>query len=206
MTRARASATRCCCPPESADGFAAARSARPTRASHSAACARASGTRDASTPETERHVLEHGQVGKEEVVLEDDPHAARLGRDEDAGRRIVDRRTIDDDPTGVDRDESGERAQQRRLARAVRAEHRDGLPVGRLQRDLEVELAQADPELSGQRHAAPRTSGPATTPTRSSRWRGARGSARSRPPAGFRAGCRPRAAASGYAPGCSPRT
>ena len=44
--------------------------------------------------------------------------------------RVVDGHAVDHDAPAVDRQQARERAQQRGLARAVRAEHRDGLALG----------------------------------------------------------------------------
>ena len=53
----------------------------------------------------------------------------------------------------VERHEARERAQQRRLARAVGTEDGDGLPVGRVERDAQVERPELDADVSAQRHA-----------------------------------------------------
>ena len=75
---------------------------------------------------------------KEEMILEHDADRSSFGRDERVGAGIVEDGAIDDDVAAVDRDESGESAQQRRLARPVRAENRQHL--ARLDTDLHVEL------------------------------------------------------------------
>ena len=109
-TSARASATRCCWPPES-DGRlrAVAYSARPTRSSQSCGSPARGRRGDAAAAQPERHVLEHGEVREQEVVLEHDADAigARARRSVPGrGRRARRRRS---------------RSARRRAARARRA-------------------------------------------------------------------------------------
>ena len=67
--RARASATRCCSPPESDPGRASASRLRPKRSSSGATSGRCA----------EHHVLPDGQVREERVVLEHHSHRPLLG-------------------------------------------------------------------------------------------------------------------------------
>ena len=129
LTIARASATRCRCPPESCTRLARADLGRRTRSSTSCAFARRSRRptpftrRPYSTLSCDAHVRE------ERVVLEDGVDVAlerRHARHVDAGELDV--------PL-VRLLEAGDHAQGRRLPGARRAEHREELAFG----DVEVE-------------------------------------------------------------------
>ena len=115
--------------------------------------------RHATTAEAERHVLERGEVGEQQVVLEHDPDRAALGDDVCAVRRVVDRVVVDEDASLVDGCETRERAQQRGLACAVGPEDGDGLAVGGDDVGVEVELAHMYLDVRVKTHGPLRTSG-----------------------------------------------
>ena len=164
-TMARASATRCCWPPESCAGR---RSCRPSSRTslqrlQRLAAGRSHGA-DPADPQREQHVLQHRHVREQRIGLEDQPDVALLRRrvghvaaaDEDAARR----RPV----------EAGDQRQQRRLARAARPQDGDELALGDRQvdivgrRDGAVALAHAleadiaHPSVAMARSAAARVS------------------------------------------------
>ena len=57
--------------------------------------------RPRAVPEPERHVLRHRQVGEQRVALEHVAEVARLGRQMDPGRRVVEDAPVDDHPAGI---------------------------------------------------------------------------------------------------------
>ena len=137
-TSARAIAVRWRSPPDSSDGRWPTRWPRPTRSSAARARSRRSFAADARVEQAARHVVERRQPVEQVELLKDEAHAPRAQRRElvVGGRGGVD---------AVDRDVAGRRAverahdlQQRRLARARRAEDRDELAAG----DVEVDAAQ----------------------------------------------------------------
>ena len=93
----------------------------------------------AACPETKRDVLENGKVREKQVVLKHHADRPAFGREVRAARHVVEHDPVErHDPT-LDPDQAGERAQQSRLTRAVRAEHRDDLAGSRLDLRLERE-------------------------------------------------------------------
>ena len=100
------------------------------------------------------------------MVLEDEPDPSGFGGEPRARRRVLENRSVDLDPTLVQRHESGEDAKQGRLAGAIRSEHGDG-HVG-VDREVALEMQAselgADPRL--QRHrSAPSHRSRSTTST-----------------------------------------
>ena len=79
VIRARASATRCCWPPESSAGFRSASAASETRSSSSLARAWRVGFDDAAHLQAEGDVVERAQVREERVALEHHRRAALGG-------------------------------------------------------------------------------------------------------------------------------
>ena len=124
MARARARATRWAWPPERARGRWWAWSASPTRSSQVPALVRGVRLGDAAGAQSEGDVLERGQVGEQEVVLEDDGDGAAFGADEHVGGGVVERFAVELDAAAVDRQQSGEAAEQRGLAGSVGSEDR----------------------------------------------------------------------------------
>ena len=85
-------------------------------------------SRQSSRPpgsQPEHDVLEHCQVGKQEILLKDHSDWSSLRRESYASRRVFQDNAVEGDPAGVERFESGQRAKHRRLTRAIRTEHRD---------------------------------------------------------------------------------
>ena len=115
---ARASATRCCCPPESWWGWRPSNPSSPVRARHSAIRPERAG----APGEPEADVLRHGEVGEQGALLGDDAHPAVLGGDERAvaGHQ----RAADGDRAGIGALEAGDQAEDGGLAAARRAEDR----------------------------------------------------------------------------------
>jgi len=77
--------------------------------------------------EAEGHVLAHAQVGPQGAFLEDDAHRALARRQ--CGHVLP----VDDHAAGRERHEPGDRAQERRLPRMRRAEHREELAIAHVQ-------------------------------------------------------------------------
>ena len=139
LTSDRASATRCCWPPDSCSGYFDACSARPSRSSTSVA------RRSASRPRhllglagAERHVVEHPHVGEQVERLEHDADAAphRVG----VGAAAGDLHAVEQDAAAVDRLEQVDAAQQGRLAGAARADEAHDLVLV----DGEVDAVEHD--------------------------------------------------------------
>ena len=129
-TSARASATRCCWPPESCARLRRAAPGRGRRARASRRPAsRISALRDLALLQPERDVVEDRQVREQRVLLEDRVHRA-LVRPQ---RRDVAAVHLDDALGRLD--EPGDHPQRRRLAAAARADDREELAVG----DLDVD-------------------------------------------------------------------
>src|SRR6266567_503941 len=92
----------------------------------------------------ERHVLGHGQVRKEPVVLEDETDRPPGGLDESSLLRIVQYLPCECDTPGRDRGQAGHRAEQGGFPRAVRPEHAEDLTGGRGEADGEGETTALD--------------------------------------------------------------
>ena len=78
-----------------------------------------------------RDVLLDRHVREQRVVLEDEPDAAMLGRERDAGRGVEQHLAVEHDPPALRPDESRDRAQHGRLPRPGRADQREGLTTER---------------------------------------------------------------------------
>src|SRR6187399_1508969 len=86
-----------------------------------------------------RHIPFNRQMGEQREMLKDVTDRAALRLDVEASSTVEQRRRGDGDLTGVRREEPGDAAQQRRLARTRRAEHnRD--PLGGVESDVKREL------------------------------------------------------------------
>ena len=175
---------------------------RPTSSSQARACVARRTARVAAAARAEGDVLERAQVREEQRVLGEQRDPPRVRRHPDAGRRSARR------PSSTTRPVSGRSspaatASSGRLAGAVGPEHRDGLAVGDVERDVDVALGRPR-ALSSRRHQALR-------PGRAKRddqhgdhdqhQRQRDGGVG----VGLRAGCRSRAAACGWCPGGCPR-
>ena len=132
MTSARASAMRCCCPPESSAGLRWPKSLIRTSASTSLDALADLGLGRLAHAQAEADVLGHVHVREQGVVLEHDPDVALLGRH--AGH-VLPRH---EHPAAVLGREAGDEAQDRRLARTRRSEERVELAL----RDLEADVVQ----------------------------------------------------------------
>ena len=126
---ARASATRCCWPPEISVTRRASKPESPASASSRRRAARTSTLLLRRVARAEGDVLPHRHVREERVVLEDHPEAPALGRQ---SRDVL---AIDDDAARVGRLEAGRQAQHRRLAAARGTQQRQDLARARRERD-----------------------------------------------------------------------
>ena len=134
---ARTIATRCCCPPERLSGYASRLVGEAEAPSSSSARASASARESPSALRGPSVTFRSTAQVREEVVrLEHDPDLAADAVDVDAARG--DLLAVDDDPAGVDPLEQVDAAEQRRLARARRADQAHDLVL----RDREVDPAQ----------------------------------------------------------------
>ena len=106
---------------------------------------------DAAGAEAEGDVLEGGEVGEQEVVLEDDGDGSAFGADEGVGGGVVEWFAVELDAAAVDRQQSGEAAEQGALAGTVGSEHGDGLAALGGEVDVETERAEGadDPGVEG---------------------------------------------------------
>ena len=114
--------------------------------------ARATNVPVAGRRHAERHVLQRRHVWEQPAVLEDDPDGAAGGGDANAPHRVLEDFVVEDDRATVEPQESGECAQERRLAGAVGPEHGDDLPVGDRQVDVKNERSSADDDLGPDAH------------------------------------------------------
>ena len=92
---------------------------------------------------------------KQQVLLEDEPDGSLFCRNVLRGGAVLQQRAIKTDVAAGDGDEPCQRAQQRRLAGAVRPEERHHLAAADLECDIEVQRTQAQLHLGFQRHAVP---------------------------------------------------
>ena len=143
LTSARASATRCRCPPESWLGLRRANAPRRTSASASPARSRRSRLGDALDAQAVLDVLLHGHVREQRVVLEHGVDVALVGRARGdvaaVEQHAAARRAL----------EAGDHAQAGRLARARRPEQREELAA----RDVEVDAVDGDERAEVLGHA-----------------------------------------------------
>ena len=91
-------------------------------------------------------------MAEQEVLLEHDADRPALGGDEHPASGIVEHLAIELHLPAVEREQAGDGAQQRGLARPVRAEHRQHLAAGDRELDVEIERADTDAEPGLQRH------------------------------------------------------
>ena len=99
---------------------------------------------NSSGPQTERHVLQRAEMREQRLVLEHETDRATIGRRPRATHRVVEHASVDRDPSAVERQQPGERAQQRRLAGAVRPDQHDRLAGLGIEPDVEGERAEPD--------------------------------------------------------------
>ena len=93
---------------------------------------------------------------EEQVVLEDKAHGPPFGRQEPALVRVVEHGAIQHQPAAVQRLKARQHPQQRGLARAVGAEHRQHLTRLCGQLDVQVETSELEPRRDLEAHRAAR--------------------------------------------------
>ena len=108
---------------------------------------------DAAGAQTEGDVLQRGQVGEQQVVLEDDGDRSLLGDHEGVGGRFVEDLAVELDAPLVDRQQPGQTAEHSALAGPVGSEHGDGLAALGGQVDVQPEPAERAVDACSQRHA-----------------------------------------------------
>lgn len=136
MAKARAIATRCCCPPDKLIGYAAAFSLNPIQAKSSHALLGRSARNAFHATGCGCDVVQHGEMRKQVEVLEDEadfrtrPSALRLAaRDAppDCCHAVADGMAHDDDLARFIVLEHVDAPQQRRLAQSARTDENDRL-------------------------------------------------------------------------------
>ena len=130
LTSARASATRCFCPPESSRGLAALAAPQLHQLQRLAHARADLGRVHLAALEPEGHVVRHVEVLEQRVALEDRVHVALVGR------HGLHRLALEEDAALGGLLEPGHHPQRRGLAAARRAEQREELAL----LDLEVEV------------------------------------------------------------------
>ena len=108
----------------------------------------------ATSAQAEGDVVDGVEMGEQEVVLEHHADGSPVGRNVDACVRIVVDRAIELDAAGAEAAQPGERAQQRRLARAVGSDDSNGLAGGNREIRIQRETVELDVDRCGQRHRA----------------------------------------------------
>ena len=135
---ARATATRCCSPPESCEGKCLSRSPRPTEREQrrGVGCGRVAVPR--GELDREPDVLLGGQRGDQVEELEDEADllAAEVG--ELVLREVRDVDAVDDDASVGGRVDAAEEVEERGLARAARSDDRHELAA----RDAEIDVVE----------------------------------------------------------------
>ena len=133
-TRLRASATRCCWPPDSSLGKPVLEARQiDQRQRRLDPCARLARSHAAHL-QAEYDVLEHRLVRPHGIVLEHHAHAALLRRHHLLARR--DQAAVGVDGAGVGRHEAGDQPERRGLAAAARPEQGHELVVGDVEREV----------------------------------------------------------------------
>jgi hypothetical protein len=127
---ARATATRCCWPPESCAGLALAEALERHELQQLRAALAALGRAHAAHLQRELDVLGHRHVAEQRVVLEHEADAAL------ARRHVGDVAAAEQDAAVLDVGQAGEGAQQRALAAAAGAEQHEELARGDVERDV----------------------------------------------------------------------
>ena len=100
------------------------------------------------------HVLPGGQVGKERVLLEDVATAAVLGSNVDAALGVEPDLAVGLNAAALGTHEPGHDAQHARLARPGRAGQGEALPRRHLERNVELQRAEASLALNAQHRRA----------------------------------------------------
>ena len=110
-------------------------------------------------PQPEGHVLDRGEVGEKQVVLEHHAHRPPIGRHEHVavarrGAGRVERDVVETHVAGVEGAQPGQAPQHRALARAVRAQQRHDVAGLGVELDVERERAEGDDHVGVQAHGA----------------------------------------------------
>ena len=134
LTSARASATRCCWPPESWFGLRLISAASRTRSSSAATRSVDLVLGDLLAAKAEGDVVTDAQVGEQRIALKHRVRRALVGREAD---HVL---AVDQNPPRGRLLEAGDHPQGRRLAAAARAEQGEELPLA----DVQVEIAHRD--------------------------------------------------------------
>ena len=129
-TMARATATRCCWPPDSSDDLRSPRVAQADEPQHLADPAGNLDLSQLADLQREGDVLEHGQMRPDGIGLEHHADVALVRRHRHALRRIEHDAAADLDVPRIGGLEAGDAPQRRRLAAARGAEQADELAVG----------------------------------------------------------------------------
>ena len=135
-TSARAMATRCCWPPDSAGAGRSANRSISTRRSAFNTRSRISAAGAAAHAQGIGDVLEHRHMRPDRIGLEHHAEAAPLRRHENARGRIADDFVADADPAAGILLKAGHHAQRRGLAAARRPQQRDELALADAQIDV----------------------------------------------------------------------
>jgi hypothetical protein len=143
VTRARAIATRCFCPPDISEGRCSAHSRRPTFSR----CSRARPSGDALVEERERDVLRRGLEREEVEALEDEADLAVAHLGGASLREIFHERVAEGVGARVVVVEDAEDVQERRLATAGGPRDRDELPPLDEEIDVAKHVERVVPEL-----------------------------------------------------------
>src|SRR5438105_15468727 len=109
----------------------------------------------AARAQAERHVLEHAQMGEQQVVLEDKTNRTLLGRHVAARPRVLEHDTVECDPARLQLHEPGKSSQQCRLAGAVGPEQGDHLTLRDVDAHVDLERSRLDAHISLEAHADP---------------------------------------------------
>ena len=98
----------------------------------------------------EGHVLAHGHVREQRVLLEHVPHAARLRGQVDAPLGVEERVVAERDPAGARPHRARDRPQHRRLARAGRADEGETVALADVERYVEREVAKRNGDVESE--------------------------------------------------------
>jgi hypothetical protein len=152
IASARASATRCACPPDSSRGPRSGVWGETDLLEPVARLAARIGLGDAPRSEPERDVVEGGQVLEQEVLLEHHADRAAFRRNEDLVGGVVEHDLVDANLTAVDRQQTGECAQHGGLAGPVGTEDCEHLARLDVDVDIEAERPEAESDVGVERH------------------------------------------------------
>ena len=110
------------------------------------------GGADASGAQSEGHVLEHGQVVEEQVILEDESDVPSFGGHELVVLGGIEHQIVENDATRVDGDQSGDAPQQGGLTHSVGSDDGDGPAVVDRGVHTQRKIGEAHGEVEVQGH------------------------------------------------------